>query len=224
LNNPFLAFQENASHQIVAALDQWRVGCEAFAERMFLSLYGSSVLQAGMGIDPETTRPLRKAAKSPMHRMLVESRIADLKSRVGSGGIRTCVVRSALYVGMSRGVSADERSFELIRRIRDATDATVRLPLSEFKALVREQYFMLLIDEEAALAAIPSMLPASIEERQQALTMLREMLSVRGEATGDASDRLNHVVRLFDVEELQSNVPRIGRREATTKDEQPLAS
>jgi hypothetical protein len=68
------------------------------------------------------------------------------------------------------------------------------------------------------------MLPASIEERQQALTMLREMLSVRGEATGDASDRLNHVVRLFDVEELQSNVPRIGRREATTKDEQPLAS
>ncbi len=34
------------------------------------------------------------------------------------------------------------------------------MPLPAFKALVREQFNMLLIDPEAALAAIPSMLPA----------------------------------------------------------------
>ena len=32
-DNPFIAMQENVSGQIVAALDGWRDGCEAFAER-----------------------------------------------------------------------------------------------------------------------------------------------------------------------------------------------
>ena len=45
-----------------------------------------------------------------------------------------------------------------------------------FKALVREQYFMLLIDEEAALAAIPGLLPESIDDRRAAFATLREVL------------------------------------------------
>ena len=90
----------------------------------------------------------------------------------------------------ARGGSVDERTFELIRRIRSVSREMPRLTLAEFKALVREQYFMLLIDEEAALAAIPSMLPASVEEREQALAVLRDILSARGEVTGEAASRL----------------------------------
>ena len=36
---------------------------------------------------------------------------------------------------------------------------SARLTLAEFKMLVREQFFMLLLDREAALAAIPKLLP-----------------------------------------------------------------
>ena len=56
-DNPFIAIQENASRQIVAALDAWRDFNETLAERMFLAVYGSSILQAAAGIDPATTRP-----------------------------------------------------------------------------------------------------------------------------------------------------------------------
>ena len=52
---------------------------------MFLSIYGSPALQAGMGIDPESSEPLRKAAKSPLHTQLVETKIAELKSKIGIG-------------------------------------------------------------------------------------------------------------------------------------------
>ena len=55
-----------------------------------------------MGINPESAEPLRKAAKSQLHKQLVEAKIAELKSKIGKGGLRTCLVRGALYVGMSR--------------------------------------------------------------------------------------------------------------------------
>src|SRR6185437_10096610 len=160
-DNPILALQENVSRQIVSALDQWRLACEAFSERTFLSIYGSAALQSGMGIDPLSTTPLRKAPKSSLHKSFVESRVAQLKSQIGNGGTRVCLVRSGLYIGMSLGGSIDERTFELVRRIRSAADVATRLTLPQFKALIREQYYMLLIDEPRAIAAIPSMLPAS---------------------------------------------------------------
>jgi hypothetical protein len=215
--------QENVSRQIVAAFDRWRDANEALAERMFLSIYGSPTLQVGMGIDPKSTKPLRKAGKSVLHKKLVESKIDELRSRFASGGLRACVVRAALYVGMGHG-SFDERSFEFIRRIRLVPDGMPRLTLTEFKALVREQYFMLLIDETAALAAIPSQLPTSLEERQKALAVLREILSVRGEIAGEAADRLKRIVQLFDVKDLPADVHRIRRRDVATKSERPTVS
>ena len=60
-----------------------------------------------------------------------------------------------------RARAVDERGFEMVRRIRRERRAP--LPLAEFKAMVREQFFMLLIDQDAALAAIPAMLPADAE-------------------------------------------------------------
>src|SRR5215218_4617888 len=93
-DNPFAVIQENASLQIVAALDALRDSNETMAERTFLAVYGSSTLQTAAGIDPATTRPLRKAPKNPMHQELLQSRIAELKSRIPVGGLREAVIRS----------------------------------------------------------------------------------------------------------------------------------
>jgi hypothetical protein len=196
--NPFLAFQEYMSRHIVSALDAWRNAAEAAAERTFLSVYGSPTLQAAEGIDPNSAQPLHKAAKNPLHRQLLQMRIAELRSRIPSGGLREGLVRSALYIGMGRG-SFDERAFELVRRIRMAPDGMPRLSLQAFKALIREQYFMLLIDEEAALAAIPPLLPLDAEERRKALNLLRNVVTARGELVGEASRRMDRIVQLFDA-------------------------
>src|SRR5262249_52494320 len=166
-DNPFLAMQEAASRNIVGALDAWRDATEAMAERTFLWLYGQPSLQAAAGVDPASTRPLRQAAKNPLHAELLAKRIAELKSRIPVGGLREAVVRSLIYAGMGRK-SVDERGFETVRRIRQTHG---ELPLPEFKLLVREQYNMLLLDREAALAAIPAMLPGDAEARRGALDL-----------------------------------------------------
>jgi hypothetical protein len=198
-DNPFLQWQENMSRQVVAALDRWRDLNETVAERIFLSVYGSPTLQAAVGVDPESAKPLRKAGKSAIHRRFVETRIAELRSQMHQGGVRECVVRAALYVGMARA-SVDERSFELIRLIRLSHSDLPNLPLAAFKALIREQYFMLLIDEEAALAAIPSLLPPGADERQKALAVLSQVLNARGDLTGAAAERMERIARLFEPE------------------------
>jgi len=202
-DNPFVAMQENASRQIVAALDAWRDVNEALAERMFLAVYGSPTLQAAVGIDPAATQPLRKAAKSPLHHELLQARIAELKSRIPVGGPREAAIRALLYVGMARA-SVDERGFEAVRRIRKAHDG---LPLPDFKALVREQFNMLLIDPEAALAAIPSMLPPDRERRLEAFELVRQVLGARGEMSAEDRRRLSEVARLFGLDDETSASP-----------------
>lgn len=198
-DNPFLALQETISEQIVASLDAWRGMTEAFVERMFLAVYGSPVLQAAVGIDPIDSRRPRKAGKSPLHRELLRSRITELKSRIAIGGLREAWARGLLYAGLGRG-SVDERGLAAIRRLRAVQDDSRRLTLAQFKALMREQYFMLLIDEEATLAAIPDLLPSDREVRRNAFATLREVLSARGEITGEAADRFQRIARLFGVE------------------------
>jgi hypothetical protein len=222
--NPFLAFQETMSKQIVKALDGWRDACESLAERTFLSVYGSPALQRAVGIDPASERP-RRAGKSPMHRQFVEARIEELKSRITSGGIREALVRATLYVGMARG-SADERGFAMIRRIRLTKSDLPKLTLAEFKALVREQFFMLLIDQEATLSAIPALLPDNSEAKRKALDILREVVSAAGDITPQMRARLDQIVALFESDQPagKTGAANILVLEPTTRTNRPQAS
>ncbi|MEY9724015.1 hypothetical protein ABIA22_006569 [Sinorhizobium fredii] len=147
--NPFLALQENVSRQIVDGLEAWRQTVERLSEDTFRAVYGSPVLQTALGIDSNSDRRPRKPAKSRLHEALVEARIASLRAEIPEGGLREALARALLFVGKARG-GADERGFEAIRRLRRAHPTASQLTLPEFKALLRKQYFILLIDEEAA--------------------------------------------------------------------------
>lgn len=196
-DNPFLAFQEQFSKQIVHALDSWRDSQEALSEAIFLNVYGSPVLQAAVGIDPKA-EPSRAREMPAEHRAMLDKRIAELKSRIGEGGLREAAIRALLYVGSARGM-VDERSIEALRQVRrDYSEA--RLTLPEFKMLVREQFFMLLLDREAALAAIPKLLPDDVDRRRAAFAAMSEVLSASEEITGERANRLQRVATLFGLD------------------------
>jgi pimeloyl-ACP methyl ester carboxylesterase len=204
-DNPFIVFQETISKQIIGTLDHWRDLQETFSEAMFLSIYGSPVLQAAVGIDPRSI-PSRKPEMSAEYRERLQARIAELKSRVGDGGLREAAVRGLLYVGMARGM-ADERSLEALRRIRPI-DGGTRLTVAQFKMMVREQFFMLLLDQEAALAAIPKLLPRSTGERRAGFTAIQNVLSASAKVSGEVGVRLRRVGELFGVDETPGEMPR----------------
>ena len=201
-DNPFVVFQETMSKQIVSALDKWRDSQEALSEALFLSVYGSPALQAAVGIDPQST-PSRKLQMSAQYRERLEARIAELKSQIEHGGLREATIRGLLYVGMARGM-VDERSLEALRQVR-RNDGGTRLTLTQFKTMVREQFFMLLLDQDAALAAIPKLLPESADERRAGLAAIREILSASAEISGEVATRLKQVGQLFGGD--MSSVP-----------------
>jgi hypothetical protein len=92
----------------------------------------------------------------------------------------------------------DERSLEALRRAR-ADDAGSRLTVSQFKAIVREQFFMLLLDPEASLAAIPRLLPPGEDRRRSGLDAIRSVLSASAEISGEVASRLERVTQLFGL-------------------------
>ncbi len=196
-DNPFLVLQEKISKQIVNSLDRWRDSQEALSEAMFLSIYGSPAVQAAVGVDPQSA-PSRHREMTDQHRKLLQARIAELKSQIGSGGLREAAIRGLLYVGSARGM-VDERSLEALRRVR-RDDSGSRLTLPQFKMLVREQFFMLLLEPEAALAAIPKLLPESAEQRRAGFAAIREILAASAEISGETARRLKRIAELFGVD------------------------
>jgi pimeloyl-ACP methyl ester carboxylesterase len=207
-DNPYLKAQEEMSRRIVAALDTWRDMSEALAERTFLTVYGSPVLQAAVGIEQDAKRPPRKASKSFLHTDLLEKRIAELKSRAAVGGLREATIRALIYGGMSRA-AIDERGFETVRRIRQSHGG---IPLSAFKALVREQFNILLVDTEAALEAIPSLLPQEAEKRRHAFDLIRTTLSARGELSLEDMKRIDRIASLFGIDKRERIKPLASRQ------------
>ncbi|MGN6747982.1 MAG: DUF3141 domain-containing protein [Xanthobacteraceae bacterium] len=196
-DNPLLAMQENMSRQIVAGLDAWRVAVEDFSERFFTTVYGSKPFQAAVGINPANDQPLRRAPKSALHRELINKRIAELKSQMSHGGQREALIRALIFAGLGRA-AVDERGFERLQRIRDEY---ADISLTEFKRIVREQFYMLLLDSEGALAAIPSMMPADPEIRQRAIDLIKDVLSAAGDLSTDDRERLQRIGRLLGKED-----------------------
>jgi hypothetical protein len=220
--NPFLAMQQAWSDRMVGMLDSWRDARDAAAERTFFAIYGSPWLQAVAGIDTAAPTSSRKAGKSPLHDKLLQARVAELKSRIAEGGLPAAVVRALIYAGVPRK-GVDERGFEMLRRIRESHG---EMTLSQFKALVREQFLMLLIDQEAALAAIPKMLPPQPETRRLALELVRQVLAVRGDVTGEIAERLQRIGTLFGLDSKQAVIvpPTAPKREDIGREDIKAAS
>jgi pimeloyl-ACP methyl ester carboxylesterase len=198
-SNPFVKIEQLVSQQIVAGLDAWKDMTEAASEALFLSAYGSPLLQAAVGIDPADDRLHRRAGKTELHQQILAAKVAELKSHIGTGGLRECLARALLYVGRVRG-SVDERGFAAIQRLRTCHDIEKQMTLAEFKALVREQFLMMLIDEDATLEAIPALLPADMELRRKGLEALHKVLTATGTLSDEGEKRWLRINDLFGVE------------------------
>jgi hypothetical protein len=99
----------------------------------------------------------------------------------------------------------------MMQRVRDEYERSAvadRLSAIERRALFKEQYFMLLLDEDAALAALSRLLPQPAE-REAALDMVRRVLTARGELTPARKDRLAR------VEHILANGVAVERRRAS---------
>lgn len=92
------------------------------------------------------------------------------------------------------GSGVDERAFEALRQMRAEHGG---LTLAEFKQMLREQFFALLLDRDEALAAIPKMLPIDTATRAEVLGKIRQVVSAAGEVSDARAERLTRIEQLL---------------------------
>lgn len=198
-DNPLLGLQETASDQIVLALDALRDVRDKATEAFFLAVYGSPQLQTLLGIDPDRPVPGHGRPGRDLTREAAIARaVTDLALRMEQGGPAEAGLRALLYIGLARPrAGVDERGFAMLRHIRRQLFADRPFSLARFKALVREQYLLLLLDEDRAVAAIPALLGNDAPGRAGMLDAIRRVVAASGELSQDAERRLDHVGSLF---------------------------
>jgi hypothetical protein len=193
--NPFWEMQEQASEWIEASLNAYRDMRDHASEAMFHTVYGSPLLQTLVGLKTADASHRRGPGKSASHLAFVSNRIDELLRGIKDGGPREAALRALLYIRMPDGV-VDERSFNLLRRMRD--EAGKGLSLADFKKVLREQFFMLLLDERGSVEAIPNMLKKDRELASRMKATFNRMIDAVPLQSDEAKARLIEMQGIFD--------------------------
>jgi hypothetical protein len=208
--NPLLQAQEAVSRQIEQALESYGEFRDRACEQLFHAVYGSPLLQALAGLKASDASPRQRPGTDAAYVAALSRRIAELKARINEGGPREAAIRALLYIRMPEG-AADERGLAFLRRLRDEHGGG--LTLAAFKQLVREQFFMLLLDEEHALQAIPAMLSSDREGASRAGENLHRLIDTVGLRTETGKARLAQIDAIFAAVEkaAMSSIDRLGK-------------
>jgi len=199
-DNPLLVMEQAASAWISACLQSWGAWRDMMTEQMFLTTYGSPLLQALAGLG--TDQPLaRRGIERELLREAAEAkRRGDLAGRFEAGGLPEAMIRALIYVRLVER-SADERGYAMVKALRDAQPAEKRISQARLKEAFTEQFLLLQQDQERAVAALPALLPQDAAQLRSALAALRRVVAASGALSEEGSRRMARVEVLFNAAE-----------------------
>ncbi|PRY71920.1 DUF3141 domain-containing protein [Halomonas ventosae] len=194
-DNVFRAVEGILSDQITRSLNAWRDLRDSSSERFFLDFYGQPMLQAMVGLGGDAHVHRRRPGAEPEHRRFIERRREEVHHAITEGGSHEAVMRSVIHV-LGGAPATDERNFKRLRASRAELEPGIQL--ADFKHMVREQFFTLQQDHEAALEAIPTLLKGQTASQIDAhLAHIEHVLAASGELSEHAADRFERIKGLF---------------------------
>ena len=196
-DNPLRAIENTMSSWVTAYLQTIGEFRDAMTEAVFLNTYGSPLLQALVGLAEPQGAP-HKIERDLVRESQAARLRSDLEHRFDAGGLTEATLRALVYIRLPEG-SIDERGFSVIKLIRASRPAHKRISDSQFKTMMREQYLLVCLDAERAVAALPKLLGTDATERKAALDALHRILAARGDLSDEGRRRLARVEAAFDV-------------------------
>ena len=193
-DNPFLQWEKTFSNWMTLSLDAYRGWRDMMTEQMFFGIYEQPWMQAMLGLRASDGPPRKHPGDDQDHSVFVKRQIDELQTRMDRGGPREAAIRAMIYVCMPEK-AVDERSFEVLRRIRNEHGA--KKTLAEFKQDLREQFLMVRLDENRAVALISELLKGHEDEGPQLLEYVRQVATAGGPLIGESQQRLAQMDRLF---------------------------
>ena len=207
-DNPFLAFEHMMSDMITSGLEMWGKARDAATEAFFFNTYGSPLVQAMVGLRADDASVSRRIGRDVAREAAAQQAAIHLEQQIDQGGLIEAAVRALIYVRLPEG-KVDERGFAALKQISAELPAAKRVGFARFKEIVKEQYLILLMDAERAIAALPKLLPANRRQCEEALALVRRVLAARGALPDEGRRRLEHIEAMFT-----GPPPEVGRDKA----------
>ena len=192
-DNQFLALQTKASERITTSLDAYRAARDKQEEQSFFSFYGSPFLQTLLGIHADSVvRPL--AVTSPEQEAKQQDQRKAYVAMLETGGFDEALTRAVLYVLAADRV-LDQRC---ALALNVARERLMRLPLAQFKTLVRDQFFILQLEPDRAMEVLPSLVPDT-DARKTLLEQTYLIVRAGDPPTAAECERLDQLSSLLSL-------------------------
>jgi hypothetical protein len=197
-DNPMLAMEKAFSSLIVSGLEAYGKTRDAMTEATFLGTYGSPLVQAASGLTQPAPTAARRVERDLVREADTVHARTELEKRFEDGGAEEAAFRALIYVGLPEQ-RMDQRSFNALKKIREAQPAGARRSLGDIKEVVKEQYLLVRLDEERAVQAIPRLLPEDQAQRRKALRAVHSVIEARngGALPEEERRRLERIDALF---------------------------
>ncbi len=186
-DNPFLSLQAQVSEQITTGLRSYRVARDRMEEQMFFGFYGSPFVQALLGLDAESEVRARPGI-SPEKAAARQARADEMARKLRIGGIDEALTRAVLYVTAAERV-IDQRTMLALNAARQKL---MHLSLAKFKALVRDQFFLLQLEGERAVEVLANLVPGA-KARKELLERVRAIVGAGDPPLAAERDRLEQL-------------------------------
>ncbi|HSF58504.1 MAG TPA: DUF3141 domain-containing protein [Candidatus Binatia bacterium] len=206
-DNPFLTMQQRFSQNMVDALNLFRDLRDDLLERSFHAVYGSPLVQAACGISQENP-PRQRPGLAPSIMAAAEKEKRRLEGRIAEGTLLDAAARVLVYIGKAQH-RIDKSTFETLRKLLLEHP---EVSPSDFKAAVREQWAILAVDEQAAIDALPQLLPADPTTRRDLSDQLQAIVAATGKLKPEGQRRLRRVLDLLAANTDQAPASRSERQ------------
>jgi len=175
-------------------------------ERMFKAIYESPWLAAAVGLEPGSLGRRGPQSATWEQDELKRLKRQEIESHMEQGTLLDAWARLLLYVRPEEKL-VDERPFNMVRRMIEELKPESVPSLAALKAAVKRQAFVLALDEERAIEALPKLVP-EMRHRRQGFDAAQLVMRARGEPTPHQEARLRRVSAVLGldnpVQELKS--------------------
>lgn len=191
-DNPFRTAEKLTSDLIIDWLDHFRDFRDRASETLFYATY--TPLKHLMS-DEEAELLARRRQKldqgSRQARAWIEH---EVKPHMTDGGVPEASLRIMLWLAR-RQPAVDAQRFRLAEKAITGSDIFAGLDSRQMRDALRQQFFLLMIDEDRAIAALPEMLPNE-ESRRAALDLVDKVAADIG---GLSAEQKADLARLRDL-------------------------
>ncbi|MDM0024383.1 TerB family tellurite resistance protein [Variovorax saccharolyticus] len=197
-DNPFTQAEREVSGRIEQSLDRVRDARDEMSERMFKAIYEAPWLAAAVGLGTDALG--RRGPKSATWEQdeLKRLKRQEIESQFETGTPVDAWARLLLYVRREENV-VDERPFNLMRRMIDEIEPEHRPTLAAIKSAMKRQAFVVALDEERAIAALPRLVP-EMHQRRKGFEAARKVASARGKPTPHQEERFRRVAAILSLD------------------------